>query len=211
MTVHRGGITEKRGAQSSGEIALLRQLLFFEKGAMSFQDKKISTEILPEIISAATSCAWLGKWKLLFVTERQTRAVVVTVWQDSLRKIGLNKDADFIERWRIAPLFVVFSQPKKLDQFHFVPPSIVRIFSIQEIGGAVRSLELAALTYGIGLHGIMGILVPAIGEPIREVLKIPADYEIVYFGILGYPGEEVAQKFPDLKEMSYSDTWGQIG
>jgi hypothetical protein len=88
---------------------------------------------------------------------------------------------------------------------------MVRIFSIQEIGGAVRSLELTALTYGIGLHGIMGILVPAIGEPLKGVLKIPTDYEIAYFGILGYPGEEVAQKFPDLREMCYSDTWGQAG
>jgi hypothetical protein len=88
---------------------------------MSFQDKKISTEILHDIISAATSCAWLGKWKLLYITDRQKRAEVVAVWQESLRKIRHDKDADFIERWRIAPLFVLFSQPKKLDQFHFAP------------------------------------------------------------------------------------------
>ncbi len=201
---------ETPSTRSTGK-ASLTELLFFDKGAMSFLDKEIPPQILGELLSAATSCAWLGKWKLLYITERQRRAEVVTVWQESLRKIGLNKDAAFIERWRIAPLFVVFSQPKKLDQFHFVPPGIVRISSIQEIGGAVRSLELAALTYGIGLHGIMGILVPEVGEPIKDVLKIPADYEIVYFGIMGYPGEEVAQKFPDLKEMCYSDTWGQVG
>ncbi len=177
---------------------------------MSFLDKEIPVETLQAVLSASRSCAWLGKWKLIHITDPETRAEVVTVWQESLRKMGLIKDADFIERWRIAPLFVLFSQPKKLDQFHFVPPSIVRIFSIQEIGGAVRSLELSALMHGIGLHGIMGILVPAIGEPIKRVLKIPADYEIVYLGILGYPGEEVVQKFPDLKEMSYTDTWGQV-
>ena len=147
---------------------------------------------------------------MLSVTDRQVRVELVTVWQESLRKIGQNKDADFIERWKIAPLFVVFCQPKTLEQFHFVPPDYVRISSIQEIGGAVRSLELAGLTHGLGLHGIMGMLVPAIGGPVREVLKIPADYEIVYFGIMGYPDEEVAQKFPDLKEFCYADTWGRV-
>ncbi len=177
---------------------------------MSFLDRQIPTEILHDVLSASTCSAWLGRWKLLYITNPQSRVDLVTVWQESLRKIGQNKDADFIERWKIAPLFVVFCQPKKFEQFHFVPPDYVRIFSIQEIGGAVRSLELAGLTHGLGLHGIMGILVPTIGEPIKEVLKIPADYEIVYFGIMGYPDEEVAQKFPDLKEICYTDTWGRV-
>jgi len=193
-----------------GNSAVLRKLLFFEKGAMSFRDKEIPTDVLRDVLSASTSCAWLGKWKLLHVTDRHVRVELVTVWQESLQKIGLNKDADFIERWKIAPLFVVFCQPKNLDQFHFVPPDLVRIFSTQEIGGAVRSLELAGLTHGIGLHGIMGVLVPQIGEPIKEVLKIPPEYEIVYFGIMGYPGEEVSQQFPDLKENSYSNAWGHV-
>jgi hypothetical protein len=95
------------------------------------------------------------------------------------------------------PLFIVICQPKQLAQFHFVPPEFVRIFSIQEIGGAVRSLELSAPTHGIGLHGIMGVLVPEIGDPIKQVLKIPPDHETVYFGITGCPREEVAKLSED--------------
>jgi hypothetical protein len=189
---------------------MLRELLFFEKGAMSFLDKEIPSETIEDVLSACTPYAWLGKWKLLYVTSRETRLELVNIWQESLRSIGQSKDADFIERWKIAPLFIVFCQPKRFEQFHFVPPDFVRIFSIQEIGGAVRSVELSGLIHGLGLHGIMGILVPAIGEPIKEVLKIPLDYEIVYFGIMGYPDEEVAQKFPDLEEVCYSDTWGRV-
>ena len=195
--------------RKSGVDSMLKELLFFDKGAMSFLDKQIPENILHEVLSACTSSAWLGKWKLVFVTNRQVRTELVTAWQESLRKKGQNKDAGFIERWKIAPLLLVFCQPKKLDQFHFVPPDYVKIFSIQEIGGAVRSVELAGLIHGLGLHGIMGVLVPAIGEPIKQVLRVPTDYEIVYFGIMGYPDEEVAQKFPDLKEICYSDTWGQ--
>jgi Nitroreductase family len=176
---------------------------------MSFLEKNIPDEVLSRILGAAASSAWLGKWKLLAITHHENRVRVVSVWQEALRRINVNKDAEFIERWKSAPLFIVFCQPKQLAKFHFVPPEHVRIFSIQEIGGAVRSLELSALTHGIGLHGIMGILVPEIGHPIKQVLQIPSDHEIVYFGIMGYPREEVEQKFPKLETFTYSEQWGK--
>lgn len=119
------------------------------------------------------------------------------------------KSAEFIERWKIAPLFVIFCHPKTLGPFQWVPPEYVKISSIHEVGCAVRSLELIALSHGIGLHGIMGMLVPAISNPTKGVLGIPEDYEIVYFGIMGYPGEEVVVKFPSLSEVCYADTWGR--
>ncbi len=186
----------------------LQRLLFFEKGAMSFIDKEIRPDVLQQILAAAASCAWLGKWKLLYVTDRAKRVRVVEAWQNSLRKMGLNKDVEFIERWKIAPLFVVFCQPEKLEQHRFVPPENVRTFSILEVGGAVRSLELLALIHEIGLHGIMGVLVPSIGDPIKGILRIPDDYEIVYFGVIGYAGEEVDQKLPALKAFCYAEEWG---
>ncbi len=176
---------------------------------MSFLEKNIPDEMLSRILTAATSSAWLGKWRLLAITHRENRVRIVTVWQEALRRINANKDAEFIERWKSAPLFIIFCQPKQLAQFHFVPPEYVRIFSMQEIGGAVRSLELSALTYGIGLHGIMGILVPEIGDPIKQALQIPSDYEIIYFGIMGYPNEEVEQNFPKLEALTYSERWGE--
>ncbi len=182
--------------------------MFFEKGAMSFVDKKINADILWQILRAATCCSWLGKWRLLSVTDRENRVRVVDAWQAGLRKIGQNKGAEFVERWKVAPVFVVFCQPKEFEPFQFVPRDFVRTFSIQEVGGAVRSLELMSLIYGIGLHGIMGVLVPAIGEPIKEILKIPGDFEIVYFGVMGYPGEEIAQKFPKLGDFCYLEKWG---
>jgi nitroreductase len=182
--------------------------LFYEKGAMSFQAREIEPEILEKILKASTSCAWLGKWKLVLVSKRENIIRVVESWQSGLRKIGQNRDVEFVERWKKAPLLIAFCQPRKLDKFHFVAGDLVRIFSVQEIGTAVRSVELAALAHGIGLHGIMGILVPEVVEPINQVLGIPSDYEIVYFGLMGYPDEEVVQKFPPLNEVCYSEKWG---
>src|SRR6266849_4817464 len=195
----------------SGNVTL-NELLFFDKGAMSFLDKEIPPTILEEILKAATSCTWLGRWKLLIVTDKNQRAKVVKAWQEDLRRIGRLKDVDWTERWKVAPLFIAFCQPKDFEPFQWVPGDYARIGQIHEIGSAVRSIELMALEYGIGLHGpIMGLLMPEVNRGVRTALGIHEDYELVHFGIMGYPGEEVAQKFPDLKEMSYSDIWGRVG
>lgn len=175
---------------------------------MSFQAREIEPEVLEKILEAATSCAWLGKWKLVSVSKMENIVKVVESWQAGLRRIGQNRDVEFVERWKKAPLLIAFCQPRKFDQFHFVAGDLVRIFSVQEIGTAARSVELVALAYGIGLHGIMGILVPEVVAPINEVLGIPKDYEIVYFGLLGYPEEEVVQKFPSLSQVGYAEKWG---
>ena len=50
---------------------------------------------------------------------------------------------------------------------------------------SVRSIELKALDYGIGLHGpIMGLLMPEVNRGMRTALGIPEDYELVHFGIM---------------------------
>ncbi len=175
---------------------------------MSFQAREVEPEVLERILQASTSCAWLGKWKLISVSKKENIVRVVESWQRGLRKIGQDRDVEFVERWKKAPLLIAFCQPRKLDKFHFVAGDFVRIFSVQEIGTAVRSIELVALAHGIGLHGIMGILVPEVVEPINEALGIPPDHEIVYFGIMGYPDEQVAQKFPSLDEVCYAEKWG---
>src|SRR2546428_14042843 len=91
----------------SGNVTL-NELLFFDKGAMSFLDKEILPSIREEILKAATSCTWLGRWKLLIITGKSQRVKVVTAWQEDLRRIGRIKDVDRIERWKDAPMFIAF-------------------------------------------------------------------------------------------------------
>jgi hypothetical protein len=67
---------------------------------MSFQEKKIPFSTQEEILKVATSCTWLGRWKLLIITDKDQRVRVVKAWQEDLRKIGRLKDVDWIERWR---------------------------------------------------------------------------------------------------------------
>jgi hypothetical protein len=63
----------------------LSELLFFDKGAMSFLDKEIPQPVQEEILKAATSCTWLGRWKLLTITDKSQRMKVVKAWQEDLR------------------------------------------------------------------------------------------------------------------------------
>ena len=187
----------------------LDDLIFYKTGPMSFQDKAIPPSIQEEILKAATSCTWLGRWKLLVITDKNQRVKVVKAWQEDLRRIGRPKDVSWIERWKLAPLFIAFCQPKDFKPFQWVPGEYVRIGEIHEIGSAVRSIELKALEYGIGLHGpIMGLLMPEVNRGLRAALGIPEDYELVHFGIMGYPKEEVEVAFPRLSDVSFADRWG---
>src|SRR3989442_14435047 len=193
----------------SGNVTL-NELLFFDKGAMSFLDKEIPPTILEEILKAATSCTWLGRWKLLIVTDKNQRAKVVKAWQEDLRRIGRLKDVDWIERWKVAPLFIAFCQPKDFEPFQWVPGDYARIGQIHEIGSAVRSIELKALEDGVGLHGpIMGLLMPEVSRGVRAAPAIPDDYENVHVGIMGYRKEKVDVTFPGLSDVSFANKWGQ--
>jgi len=188
---------------------LLDNLIFYKTGPMSFQDKEIPPSVLEEILRAATSCTWLGRWKLVIITDKNQRVKVVKAWQEDLRKIGRLKDVDWIERWKIAPLFIAFCQPDDFEPFQWVPGDYARIGEIHEIGSAVRSIELKALDYGIGLHGpIMGLLMPEVNRGMRAALGIPEDYELVHFGIMGYPKEEVELTYPKLSDVSFLNKWG---
>jgi hypothetical protein len=185
----------------------LDELIFYKTGAMSFHDREIPRRELEEVLKAATSCAWLGKWRMLSITDRNRRIKTVEIWQAALRKIGRLKDAEFIERWKLAPLFIAFCQPKTFEPYGWVPAEYARVFAIQEVGTAVRSLELKALEHNIGLHGIMGLLMPEVGDGVKSGLGIPADQELVFFGIMGYPNETVKQEFPRLEDVCYFEAW----
>src|SRR5207249_10233675 len=98
----------------------LDDLIFCKTGPMSFQEKEIPLPIQEEILKAATSFTWLGRWKLLVVTDENQRVEVVKAWQEDLRKIGRLKDVDCIERWKVARLFIAFCQHMEVNRFRRV-------------------------------------------------------------------------------------------
>src|SRR5256885_2482191 len=95
----------------------LDNLIFYKTGPMSFQEKEIPPSILVEILKAATSCTWLGRWKLLIITDKSQRANVVKEWQEDLGKIGRLKDVDWIERWKAAHCSSRSVNPKTSNHF----------------------------------------------------------------------------------------------
>lgn len=184
----------------------LTSLIFYKTGAMSFQEKTIPADIVEETLRATTSCAGLGLWKLIAVTEKQNIERIVEVLQKNSRKWQRHdRGAQFLERWKRAPLIIAFFIPKPIPPFQWITAGATQTYEIQEVGTAVRSMELVALTRGIGLHGIMGALLA--NEGLKEILKVPTEYEIVFLGVMGYPKEEVESNFPSLKDVCYKESW----
>lgn len=69
---------------------------------------------------------------------------------------------------------------------------------------AAQSLMTIARAYGVETHWIAGALV--VSQEIKEALKIPEEYDLAFFAVLGYPSEEIVQKFPQLHDVCYAET-----
>src|SRR5438094_6757305 len=163
----------------------LDNLIFYKTGPMSFQEKEIPPTVQENILKAATSCVWLGRWKLLIITDKNQQVKVVKAWQEDLRRIGRLKDVDWIERWKLAPLFIAFCQPKDFKPFQWVPGEYARIGEVHEIEFAVRSIELKAREHGILLRGpIMGVLMREGVRRQRVRLRLRDDYDHVHVVIV---------------------------
>jgi hypothetical protein len=75
---------------------------------------------------------------MVSVISREARVRIVETWQKALREIGQRHGAEFIERLKVAPLFVFFCQPKVFESHQWVAPEFVRAFGIQEVGSAAN-------------------------------------------------------------------------
>lgn len=62
-------------AKSYEEVVVLR---FLKEVAHSWTD----------IVMASTSCAWLGRWKLIIVKERPNRIRAIEAMKDGMRRLG---------------------------------------------------------------------------------------------------------------------------
>ena len=75
-----------------------------------------------------------------------------------------------------------------------------------ELGMGVQSLVLMGRVYGIETHWIASALI--IDDILKENLLIPEEYDIVFFGVAGYPSQEVDLDFRQLNEVCSKETWG---
>ena len=181
--------------------------VLYEKGAVSFREKVIPSDILETILKTITPYTSLSRWKLIVVRKKNNRIKVLEAMQSGFQKLGQDRLAEIMDRWKIAPLLLVFCIPKTIEAFGGVPPDMVQPQAHIELGMGVQGLMLVARTYGVETHWIAGALL--VNWEIKNSLKIPGDYDVIFFGVAGYPSEEIIQEFPPLNEVCYTETWGK--
>ncbi len=186
----------------------LTDLILHPKEAVAFYQKEIPAGKLDTILRAVTPYASVAKWKLVAVREKSNRLKILETMQDEFRKLGRGKWADTMERWKPAPVIFAFCVPETVDDFGGIPGETIYPIALIELGMGIQSLILTARAHGIETHWIAGALL--IKDSIGQILKIPNYYELGFFGVAGYPKEEVTVEFPATDDLCFKEFFRDI-
>jgi len=182
-------------------------LVLYEKAAVAFHEQPIPSDVLSKILETITPHSSLSEWRLVVAGERHNRTRLLEAMQNAFQEMGHNRLAKLMERWKPAPLLLVFCMPESVKTFGGVPPAMVHKLALVELGMGAEGFALAARAEGVEAHWIAGALL--VNGEIEHVLGIPEGYDVVFFGVAGYPREEVVQEFPSLHEVCHAEVWGK--
>jgi nitroreductase len=182
-------------------------LVLYSQGAVGFEKRSIPDGTLKMILKSVTPYSSLCKWKLVYVLNEENRRRTFEAMQEEYKKRGHVRWAETMNRWKTAPVMLVFCMPESVGEFMGVPEDVMRPMALIELGSGVQSIIITARAYGVETHWIASALM--LDEIIKKQLHIPKDYEIVFFGVAGYPAETIPQNFPPLEEVCYSEKWKQ--
>ncbi len=197
----------RSGTQARSRTHLISDLVLYQKGTVAFQSRPVPSEALEALLKAVTPSHFLSRWKLIVVKERSNRLKVLEAMQSGFRRLGRDDLSRAMERWKGAPLLLVFCMPKTVQSFGGVPSDMVRPQAHVELGEGAQGLMLVARAYGVETHWIAGALL--VGPKINDVLNVPEEYDIVSFAVAGYPEKEIEQKYPPVQEVCYGEAWGK--
>jgi nitroreductase len=183
------------------------RLVLYPRGAVAFESRPIPADTLRAVLAAVTPYSSLSAWKVVAVAEATNRIRLLESMQEGFRQIGRDSWASTMERWKRAPVLLAFVLPKTVEEFGGVPPAIVRPLATLELGMGVQSLVLVARTYGLETHWIAGANL--IADAIERELGIPEDYGLAFFGMVGFPAEEIPEEYPSLESVAYGEGWGE--
>jgi nitroreductase len=185
----------------------ISDLVLYSQGAVGFEKRPIPDGTLKMILKSVTPYSSLCKWKLVYVLDEKDRRRTFEAMQKEYKKRGHVKWAETMNRWKIAPVMLVFCMPESVGGFVGVPEDVMRPMALIELGCGVQSLIMTARACGAETHWIASALM--LDEIIKKQLHIPEDYEIVFFGVAGYPAEIISQDFPPLEDVCYPEKWKQ--
>jgi hypothetical protein len=186
---------------------LVSNLALRKHEAIAFHEDAMPSGVLSDVLAAIRPYRSVSGWRLIVLTERSTRLSILTAMQKGFRARGLDGFAQAMERWKGAPVILVFCMPQALGSFGGLPPDEIRPVALIELGMAAEALMLVGRTYAVETHWIAGA--GLVEREIKEVLEIPQEFDLALFGVAGYPSESITHEFPALGEVCYSERWGQ--
>jgi|GEM_PF-5325728 len=210
LHIHQVRTSNADSAEPGRENTLpeqVRDLTLYPRGAVAFQDRPIHADTLGVILAVITAYSSLSDWKLIAIREKENRIALLEAMQEAYKRMGRDSWAATMERWKSASVLLAFAAPKSFEEFGGVPRETVRRLAILEMGMGVQSLALVARAHGLETHWIASALL--VDETIERELKIPRGYDLAFFGMVGFPSEEVTQEFAALEDVLFMEEWGK--
>lgn len=196
---------ENRARADSSRIKAIEDLVLYPKGTVGFREDDIGDTTLTSILGAITPYVSLCPWRLIAIHERAHRIALLESMQAAYRAMDKPRWAATMDRWKRAPVILVFCMPDETGDFAGVPSETMRPMALIELGVGVQSLILTARAHGIETHWIASALL--VQDVIKRRLNVPDGYTVVFFGVAGYPEEEIDQQFVDLGEVCFAESW----
>lgn len=153
------------------------------RAVRKLKKKEIPLKTLLKVIEAgawAPSAVNTQPWEFILVRDRKLKRRIRAIYEEAGSASGMyRQDTEFVEN---ATLIIVLSEKEKvLHQF--------------STSAAVENMLLAATALGLGSVWMCRPLrVEKTLNELRELFKIPSNYEIIGIVALGYPDEKPKPK-----------------
>lgn len=165
------------------------------KSCRKFKDKDIPEDVLMKILDAgnkAPSAMNQQPWEFIIVKDKELKSKIREIYNDARDKKGFyQQDTSFVETG--TQIFVISDKTKHR---HIISASL-----------AVENILLAATDLGLG--GIVMTALISFEEhikAIKDLLKIPEQFDIIALVVIGYKDEEPVKKDKrELKDMIHYD------
>lgn len=197
--------------KKGGIILDIYEAIYSRKTVRNFNEKDIDEEIIKRIIDAglqAPTNNHMRQWEFIIINDKASRLKVI----DKIVKNTTKEDSEkIIDKWGMTDQLqreMYFEAIPKQYQMLLTagcliipcfyqgrpllkPANLSALNSFASIWCCIENILLAAASEGI--YGVTRIPFDEEIEHLKEVLKIPEDYEFPCYLALGYPSENVKQ------------------
>jgi nitroreductase len=172
-------------------------------GVLSYRPDPVEPEKIAAVLraaAAAPSPANLQPWAFIVVTDREVSRTVARYLVDVQEQrvfrelLGMpdsytDRLMNLYEAFDRAPCFVFLCLEPKVQFAEEQHEAVIREWSLVSLGAAMQSLMVAATALDLGTRWFGGFALDNGGSPLKEMLRIPPEVEVIAATPLGYHDE----------------------